>query len=267
LVLGVVLLAVTGLAVITMGNPPPPLPAPNWAAIFGPDGTVADLQGGLDAFFMQEKISNGVGVDMSIFPDTSNNMLVDNGIVAAGNDLGNGYVWATTNAAGDTLLYVGVERLSSSLDTFVEFEFNQGVMQVHTGPPWPIHGKRLEGDLLVRVSFKGGAIDSADFKRWDGTTYQLLLSAGSDGCSGVNYRYCTGAPPIQSLQDEVRDAAGQPVQVPQPDSFVEIGVDLRALLGSNVEFTSVQVRTPQDVILDSFRHIGLWAHTSQGGGL
>jgi len=27
------------------------------------------------------------------------------------------------------------------------------------------------------------------------------------------------------------------------------------------------VRTPQDVILDSFRHIGLWAHTSQGGGL
>ena len=265
LILSLAALALAGVAVITSGTTPAPLPAPDWAGIFDADGKVINLEGGIDAFSINDKISNGVGLDMSTFPDRSNRMLVDNGTVAREHDLGNGYAWVTRNAAGDLIVYAGVERLSGTADTYVEFELNQGVMQVHTGPPWPIHGSRQENDLLVRVNFKAGVIDSADFERWNGTSYQRLFTAGPDGCNGSSYRYCAGAPPIVSTQDEVWDASGTPVQVPQPDSFVEIGIDVNSLLGSSVEFTSLQAKTPQDVILDSFRHIGHWANPSQGG--
>ena len=50
------------------------------------------------------------------------------------------------------------------------------------------------------------------------------------------------------------------------DSFVEIGFNVSVLLGSKVEFTSLQVRTPQDIILHGFRHLGHWAQGAKLGG-
>jgi hypothetical protein len=258
-------LALAFVSVIIIGNTPEPMPAPNWAAMFSPNGKVIDRQGGLDAFFMEDKISAGAGLDMSICPDPSNPSVVENGVVAAANDLGNGYVWATTNPAGHLILHAGVERLSSTLDTSVEFEFNQERVRVRSGRPWLIHGDRTADDLLVRVDFAGGAIISADFKRWDGTGFQTIVATGPDGCTGSDYRFCAGAPPMQSVQDEVWDAQNNLLQVPQPDSFVEIGINVPVLIGRSLEFTSIQVRTPQDIILDSFRRIGRWADPVQGG--
>lgn len=241
------------------------LPAPNWTAIFSPDGKVVDLNGGLYAVFLEDKISAGVGTDMTVLTDPSDPSVLDNGTVDPAHDVGNGYVWVTTNAVGDRLLYAGVERLATGLDTYVEFEFNQAVVHLESGAPWPIYGELTEGDLLVRVNFTAGQPGSTEFLRWNGASYQLLALTGLGGCTQGDYWSCVGSPPIQSLQDQVWDVAYRIVQVPQPESFVEIGVNVTSLLGVNVEFTSIQVRTPQDIILNSFQHIGLWAHQAAGG--
>jgi len=240
------------------------LPAPNWAAIFSPNGTVINLQGGLDAIFLEDKISADVGVDMTVLADPSDPSLLDNSAVASAHDVGNGYVWVTTDAAGNQLLYAGVERLGSALDTYVEFEFNQAVVHVRSGAPWPIYGESTVDDLLVRVNFTAGQISSTEFMRWDGADYQLIATAGPNGCAAGDYRACAGSPPMQSAQAQVWDAAYQLVPVPQPDSFIEIGVNVTSLLGSNIEFTSIQVRTPQDIILNAFRRIGSAAHRAAG---
>jgi len=263
------LVAVGALALAGLMTPvsatPSPLPAPNWAAIFSPSGKVLDLQGGADAIFLEDRISDGVGIDISVLPNPTNRTLVNNGVAARAHDLGNGYVWATHDSSGGLLLYAGVERFATAEDTAVEFEFNQGVVQARPGAPWRIAGTRSEGDLLVRVNFQGGAISSAEYLRWDGSGFWTLLATGPDSCGGATYRACAGAPPQMTDAQQVWDAANHVLAVPQPDAFVEIGVDVASLLGSNVEFTSIQVRTPQDVILDSMRHFGFWAHQGQGG--
>ena len=260
------LLIVLGGWVETSAQDAGALPAPNWAAIFRPDGSVADLRGGSEANFMSEKISNGIGVDMSMRPQPQT-PLVNNGVVSALHDLGNGYLWVTTSATGETLIYVGVERLSAPGETYVEFELNQDVVKVHSGVPWPIHGGPAVNDLRVRLLLLDSTILSADFKRWNGTSYDDLFNASPDGCVGTyQYRFCDGAPPIQSDQPAAWDASYQIVEVPRSDRFVEIGINVAALAGPNTEFTSILVRTPQDIILDSFRACGYWARRGHGGG-
>ncbi len=244
---------------------PDPVVRPAWTAIFGPDGTVVSLNGGLDAFFLEDKISDGIGLDMSALA-AGNPGIVYNRIVPRAYDLGNGYVWVTKDAGGNLQVYAGVERLNTPGDTFVEFEFNQSVIQVLSGEPWPVHGQRTPGDVLVRANFTAGAFSSAAFMRWDGAEYQLVASTGPEGYGGLDVLACAGAPPIAPLAHEAWDATGVPVSVAPPDSFVEIGFNVAPLVGADVEFTSVQVRTPGDVILDGFRRIGSWAPVAQVGG-
>lgn len=241
---------------------------PNWSAIFGPDGKVVDLKGGLEALFLEDKVSDGIGLDMSaIVP--AEKPTVDNALVDAANDLANGYVYAAKDSSGDLQIYAGVERFDSTTDTYVEFEFYQDLVQVQGSAPWLIHGERRKGDVQVRVNFVGGQLSSATFKRWDGLAHQTVATVAADkgsGCDGTDYLVCSGQPPLHPISDEVWDAAGTPVTVPEPDSFVEIGFNVSVLLGSKVEFTSLQVRTPQDIILHGFRHLGHWAQGAKLGG-
>jgi len=235
--------------------------AADWSAVFNPDGTVRDLQGGIDAVFLEDKVSDNLGLDMSVrFPAFK--PTVANGAVMREHDLGNGYVFAKKDDSGNLQIYTGVERFNSTADTYVEFEFYQDPVGVKTGVPWPIYGDRRANDVLVRVDFVGGQISSAAFKRWDGSAYQTIVTVAADGgneCRGANYQACAGSPPMPPLLDETWDAAGVPVTIAQPDAFVEIGFNVSVLLGSNVEFSSLQVKTPQDIILDGFRHLGWWA--------
>ena len=53
--------------------------------------------------------------------------------------------------------------------------------------------------------------------------------------------------------------------VSAPNGLLEFGVNVGALLGTNPDYTSIMVRTPEDIILDSFRHLGYWAHISASG--
>jgi hypothetical protein len=240
---------------------------PDWSVIFSPEGKVIDLQGGVDAVFLEDNISDGIGVDMSAIAH-GEEPAVNNGVVTAANDLGNGYVYAKRDATGKLQLYAGVEQLSSKANSYVEFEFNQGVIQVRAGAPWLIHGSRTAGDILVRVEFAGGTPSSATFWRWGGFEFESVATVAADGyeCSGLDYLVCSGAPPQETLRSEVWDSADNLLEVRRPDSFVEVGVNVAALVGTNVEFTSIQVRTPDDIILDSFRRIGSWARPRREGG-
>jgi hypothetical protein len=232
-----------------------PLSRPDWSGIFSGDGKVIDLRGGVDAFFMEDRISDGIGVDASVIAPAGA-QTVDNGAITAEHDLGNGYVWAKRDASANLQLYAGVERFRSTANGYVEFEFNQGVVQVHAGVPWPIHGERMAGDILVRADFVAGTLSSATFQRWNGSLFQVIATVVADGseCGGVNYLVCSGALPQDTVPAQVWDAALNPVVVPPPNTFLEVGLNVGPM-----EFTSVQVRTPQDVILDGFRQIGAWA--------
>ncbi|MDX1409927.1 MAG: hypothetical protein R3330_17380, partial [Saprospiraceae bacterium] len=72
------------------------------------------------------------------------------------------------------------------------------------------------------------------------------------------YIYCIGTPPIdRSTQDiEVWDENYLPVVPTLADSFLELGIDMGRLMGSGTEFSSIYVRTPEDVLLTSFASIG-----------
>jgi hypothetical protein len=64
------------------------------------------------------------------------------------------------DARGTSAFRGGTDRTTA--ETFVEFEFHQGVAR-EVGASWPIHGERQENDVLVRVDFTAGQLTSARF--------------------------------------------------------------------------------------------------------
>jgi hypothetical protein len=236
-----------------------PIERPDWNAHFRADGTAVRGAGAVDAVFLADKISDGVGVDMSVTVDAARSLL-DNGVVPGPDDLGNGYLLARTDSLGNLIYHVAVERLTSVTDTWVEFELNRGIVRVRSGAPWPIQGERNPGDLVVRVTYRGGVFARAELSIWDGSGLRSAgaVASGGSGCTdlGPLLLVCDGPPPLKSTQPEVWDARWLPVTPASPDGFVEIGLNVTALLGSNVPYTTVQVRTPRDIILDSFRMTG-----------
>jgi hypothetical protein len=240
----------------------------DWTAVFNADGSVKDLCGGVDAVFLQDNISAGVATDMSAFIGAAllAESLVYNNTVAAAHDLGNGYVYAKIDASNNLILVAGVERLISLESTFVEFEFSQDVVCVRSGNPWPIYGARTLNDLLIRMNFASGILNSVEFKKWDGADYMSIGSAVppmTEGCDGSLdlYAYCTGAPVLglAPTNADIWDSNFNPVVVPNPDGFVQVSVNVGRLLNTNVDFTSIVMRTPEDINLSSFRAMGYWA--------
>ncbi len=278
------------------------LPVPEWEEVFNLDGTLRDpidasgtplrngvpaclmSSGGFEAVYIPDIISNGIGIDMSAFKGEGNlgDSVVYNGTVEAGHDLGNAYFYAVKNSQQHLVLYGAVERLGApDVDSYVEYEFNQGVVQVQSGAPWLIHGTRTSGDILVRIAYTGDQIRSAEIKVWKsddagGSFIPLTASmvGASESCGGNAgvFAFCAAArihldsQPYQGLEhDLVFDLSGHPVDVPAPDSLVNMAFDVTGVLGMNVEFSSIQVRTPQDVILGAFENMGYWkTHRNEG---
>ena len=123
-------------------------------------------------------------------------------------------------------------------------------------------------DLLVHMDFTAGILSSVEFRRWDGSGYTLIASSvpsTQEGCFGNGmtdlYAYCSG-PPIQGLpltNSDIWDPNFIPVQVPNPDSFVQVSANVGSVIGSNVAFTSIVMRSPEDISFGSFRAMGRWA--------
>ncbi|MEE8523280.1 MAG: hypothetical protein V3T72_05055 [Thermoanaerobaculia bacterium] len=247
----------------------------DWAALYaadvrgrgGPD--FVDLFGGLEAIVLEDVVSAGVAVDMSALDgaETLADSMVYNGVVAPEHDLGTAYVYATRDSGGDLVIYVGVERLDAVADSTLELELNQDRVRVTTGAPWPIRGERVTDDLLVRLDVVHGVVVSAEVKRWvaEAGAFETLATEGGLATSACNGEpmlllFCAGRVPVDATS-EVWDAEGRPLEAISPDSFLEIGVNVGRLVGA-VELTALQIRTPEDIILGTFRSMGYWGGRS-----
>lgn len=291
-ILGVIALALT----LAMGLQPAPanaagqLAMPAWNEVFHPEGLTkvkasrfeSALQGLrghsgkfqpglLEAVLVEDNLSDGLATDMSvrIGADALNEDIIYNDVVSAVNDLGNAYVLAEADASGDLQIYVGVELLSPLADElpthhYVEFELTQNFVQA-TAVNAPLKGERADGDLLVRIDLMASEPESIVIQRWSSSTgYQVIEKAklASNNCrdAAMPYVVCAGAPPrLEGFErSEVWDMDGVPMDVTAPDRFLELGLDVAALLGTNPAFSSIVLRTFEDIAIDSFQALGHW---------
>jgi len=273
---------------------------PTWTDLFNADGTLKDAvdankeanpngihdyadYGGIDAVFVGDWISHGVATDMSALSDADDlgEVIVWNGTVRPEHDVGNAFVFATTDGAAspNLVLYGAAERFGTAApSSYIEFEFNQDKVQA-ISPNTPLMGSRSDDDLLVRLNLAMGALTTAEIMRWVSPGgYQVIatIPALPDqyGCIGDRVSHLACDPYLASGQfdaesqfvpwdDYPRDAYNQPVTVSAPNGLLEFGVNVGALLvGTNPDYTSIMVRTPEDIILDSFRNLGYWASAS-----
>ncbi|UTW13428.1 hypothetical protein [Marinobacterium rhizophilum] len=261
---------------------------PDWPAYFNGDGTLKDavaLLGtpdaadhGQGAMFVEDNISDGRALDMSalIASDSYDQSIIHNATVDALHDIGNLYVYGEMGPGG-MVFYSGVERLDVPGNSYVEFEFNQGSISAPAVNA-PLMGERLAGDLLVRINLSDAEIGSVEFLRWHVTIdsagsevghYQPVASAPAPRgkwCSSNSsaYRYCSGAP-VEGLaptNTDVWDADGQAVAATPADSFIELALNPEALPGQVADFTSLVVRTPEDIAIaylrGRYRDIAYW---------
>jgi hypothetical protein len=274
---------------------------PTWTNLFNADGSLKDAvdgsgaanpngvrdyvdYGGIDAVFVGDWVSDGVATDMSALSDADNleEVIVFNGTVHTDYDVGNAFVFATTDGAANPnlVLYGGAERFETTplQDSYLEFEFIQDKVQAISREV-PLVGSRSDDDLLVRLNLSMGALSTADIMRWVSPGgYQVIAtitaSLSPTGCSGDQESrlacdsYLASEPKpwpqFAPWDDYPRDLSNQPVTVSAPNGLLEFGVNVGALLGTNPDYTSIMVRTPEDIILASFRHLGYWAYTSAG---
>lgn len=278
---------------------------PTWTNLFNADGSLKDAYdaatqeanpngvpdyadyGGIDAVFVGDWISHGVATDMSALSDADDlgEVIVWNGTVRPEHDVGNAFVFATTDGAAspNLILYGAAERFGTAApSSYIEFEFNQDKVQAISANT-PLMGSRSDDDLLIRLNMATGALTTAEIMRWVSPGgYQVIATipgpANLEGCisDGVNSLACdpylasdSGTFDTESQfvpwDDYPRDAYNQPVTVSAPNGLLEFGINVGALLGTNPDYTSIMVRTPEDIILDSFRHLGYWAQINASG--
>jgi hypothetical protein len=216
-------------------------PGLDWGDLFTAEG------GALGAVFIADDISLGSGfegTELAGSPD-----LVRNGTVAAANDIGNAYVYSTRDAAGHTVLYLGAERLSDG-DSYLEFELNQAVVHLGHGgyghgAPWKVLGTRAANDVLVRLDFASGALASVTVSRRSNGEWQALAAVSGQGCDEAESLCAiTNAGTIEGGPWHSGEIA--------PGRFVEVGVNLGALLGADPVLNSIRIRTPDDIAFEYF---------------
>lgn len=260
------------------------LQLPDWNDLFNSDGTLKDVSTllgvpdaadyGYGAMFVEDNISNGEALDMSalMYGSSYDQSVVYNGTIDAAHDLGNLYVYGEASAKG-TMYFAGVERLAGSGNSYVEFEFNQATISVFSVDS-AIQGERMDGDALVRTNLSGGKISSVEFYRWqanaDGSgDFVLMKSATAKGrgsCLSQKDKYliCSGdvVTGLAPTNSDVWDSAGQPVVATPADSFLEMGLNLDWLSSNGADFTSLVVKTPQDIVFSylqgQYRDIAYW---------
>jgi len=252
------------------------LPLPQWPELFNEDGSLRDaydaagvlgangvpdyleLWGGVSARFLDDVLSDGKAVDYSSFNGAADlgEALVDNGLVARGDDLGNALFVGLENPLGELEIFVGIEGLSHDAASVIEIELNQDAVSTGMGRPWPMTGERRDDDLRLRVEFDQGTLLSAEVAYWEsasGDFVQLHTAAGDGtGCAGLDDTFlaCQGVPLMATHNDLGRwtpDAKSLPPLA--ADSFLEAGVNVERVLGYRPRFRAIQIRSAADISL------------------
>jgi len=223
---------------------------PDWASLFGSDGKVRyeNLYLGDWAVFTADDVSLGSGMESSaLTPDGR----VTNGTAAADHDIGNAYAYGTSDALGNLVLYMGAERLGDG-DSYLEFEFNQDVIRLGHGgfgrnQPWELVGDRAQGDVRVRADFAGGAVSSLEAGVWTGAGWSPIGGLSGSGCN-PDESLCleTNGSSIDGGPWRNYDTLGEP-EVVSAQRFIEVGLNVGALTGASPAFTTICLRTPEDV--------------------
>ena len=247
---------------------------PDWEDIFNPDGSWRDdypydpnglpmgngipdfqeLYGGKWAVFTADYVSTGSEFEGSAL--NANGEIV-NSVVNADHDIGNAYVYWTTDSAGNTVMFAGAERLGAG-DSQLEIELNQDIFKLGhggygRGEPWPVEGTRQPGDVLIFLSYSNGMLASSAIGVWDGANWNSLTGISGEGCDAAEL-FCAicNAFEVDGGPWPNYDTQGDPELI-SIDRFIEVGANVGALLGgSQPGFRTVRLRTPEDAAFGYF---------------
>ncbi len=131
---------------------------------------------------------------------------------------------------------------------------------------------------MIRLNFTSGILTSYEVRKWEagesGGAFKsiaanpLLAGISCAGNAGL-FAFCGASRDPQAApaiyRDPVFAASGLQVDTPAPDSLLNIAIDVTAALGADAEFSSIQVRTPEDIILGGFQNMGYWRGLSNEG--
>ncbi len=239
------------------------LPGLDWADLFDKHGRTTELAAaGSLVLFDQDYVSKGEGFEGSA---AAGHGLFNNGIAESDHDLSNAYFYETTNASGEAHLFIAFERLATG-DSKVWFELNQDRQSMGRGGytknvPWTVDGERTVGDLGVALEFSASHIAGVLVQAWDGSSWRTLTELGGEGCGdGDNFCIATNVAAIEGGPWHVKgngNAGGGKGKGKgnankgdlEAQTFIEMGVNLGALLGANPEYATAQAWTPQDMML------------------
>ena len=261
------------------GVPPPGMPGmaditansgqsgPDWGEIFNADGSARDdypldadgnpmgngvpdyqeLYGGQWAVFTADYVS--MGSDFEGDALTADGRVV-NSVVQPDHDLGNAYVYSTVDSSGNLVLFAAAERLGAGNST-IEFEFNQDTFRLGHGgfgqnAPWEVLGSRVDGDILVTLTFSGGSLGAVSASAWAGSSWMPLSNIVGESCDASEFLCAI-------CNADAIDGGAWSGHAIEAGRFVEMGINIGALLpGAQPAFATVRLRTPQDAAFGYF---------------
>jgi hypothetical protein len=242
---------------------------PDWADLFdaqgglrddyplGADGApqgngvpdLIDRFGGRWGVFVADDVSLGSGFEGTA--SAGGGEFVKNGVASAAGDIGNVYFYGTRDASGNNVVFLGIERLSGA-DGTVELEIGQNAVGLGHGGyghgvPWKVEGERADGDVLLSLSFVGGQVAAA--------AVGIRSEGGWHAIAGTTGEGCDVAELLCALSNRESIAKGPWPSVDGGSGeigaglFVEVGINVGALLGAQTQERSLRVRTSEDVAL------------------
>jgi len=258
-------------------------PGPDWADLFNYDRSLKDqldefgiaqpngvpdfldtygpVRSRRDAVFIFDDISVGQSVDGSALIGPG---FVGASIVDPADDLGNAYGYTAFNANLEAVVYIGAERLSTADGDIV---FQLGRHPIAIAEDGQVLSPRTIGDLEIWASFSAGVLSTVEVRSWQlldpengvfgWLTFDSLPtnpSEATEQCnvSGTLCTVCNGVS-VAAGDWPTFDSAGSQVGSLIPDSFLEIGINLSALLGHHTfenyyetRYTTLQIFTATD---------------------
>jgi hypothetical protein len=277
-------------------------PGPDWADLFNYDRSLKDrvdefgapqpngvpdfldtygpIRTRRDAAFVFDEISVGQAVDSTTLTQPG---FVGPSVVDPADDLGNLYAYSAFNSELDAVIYVGAERLSTADGDII---FQLGRNPASLAENGQILSQRTVGDLEIWASYSAGTLSYVEIRSWqaldaENGIYGWLTvenlpanpSQTAEQCNrlGTLCAVCNGVS-VAAGEWPTFDSIGSQVGSLVPDSFLEIGVNLTALLGQHTfenyydsRYTSLEVFTATDYASGSFLRASQSALTANSG--